>query len=429
MTIETAATQTSSVPANQEEALARYEAKMKRIQDAIALREPDRVPLFITTQMYPAYLTGAEFGTIMRDYDECAKCYDKFFETYDPDMSWDPVEMFPLKAFDTLGLKYMMWPGHGTPDTTPYQYVEDEYMEADEYDALIADPTGYMMNTWAPRAFENLAGLKYLKGFPTAAWLGFFNSFVVGANPEVQKAFDTLVQAGNEIAEWYGFLGEYDERMKNVYGTPNAWGGFGYPPFDMLANSMRGTIEVLMDMHEQPDKVLAAMDALLPYAVQADVAACKATGNPFSVIWFTKCIEMFMSLDDFKEFYWPTTLKLIEALVENDVTPVLYLEGSMDSRLETIRQIPAGKCIVHLEQSDIGYAKKVLGDVACIAGNMPVAKLISGTPDDVRAEVKRLIDTCAEGGGYIMDTDLLIDNAKPENVKAYEEATREFGVY
>jgi len=407
----------------------RYDTKLKRIMDAVALKEPDQVPLFMSTQMFPAYLTGAKFGTIMRDRGECAKCYDTFFETYDPDMSWDPVEMYPLDAFDTLGLNFLKWPGNGTPDTTPYQYVENEYMREDEYDALIANPTGYMMNTWAPRAFKNLSGLQYLTGFPTMGWLGFFNTTVACANPEVQSAFETLAKAGREIGEWYGFLGSYDERMKNVYGVPNAWGGFGYPPFDMLANTMRGTIEVLMDMHAQPDKVLEACDMLLPYAIKADAAACKATGNPFSILWLTKCIEMFMSVDDFRKFYWPTTLKLIEGLVENGIVPVVYLEGGMDSRLETIREIPQGKCIVHMDQSDMKYAKSVLKDVACVAGNMSVSTLISGTPDQVRDKVKQLIDDCAEGGGYIMDTDMLIDNANPENLKAYEEATREFGKY
>ena len=34
-----------------------------------------------------------------------------------------------------------------------YQYVDDEYMTADEYDEFIYDPSGFMLGKWAPRQF------------------------------------------------------------------------------------------------------------------------------------------------------------------------------------------------------------------------------------------------------------------------------------
>jgi uroporphyrinogen-III decarboxylase len=55
--------------------------------------------------------------------------------------------------------------------------------------------------------------------------------------------------------------------------------------------------------------------------------------------------------------------------------------------------------------------------------------MATGTPDKVRAYCKTLIDTVAKGGGYIMDTSTGLDDAKPENVKALFDFTREYGVY
>ena len=55
--------------------------------------------------------------------------------------------------------------------------------------------------------------------------------------------------------------------------------------------------------------------------------------------------------------------------------------------------------------------------------------LIAGTPDDVRAYCKKLIDVVGKGGGFIMDASSNLDDAKPENVKAMIDFTKEYGRY
>ncbi len=55
--------------------------------------------------------------------------------------------------------------------------------------------------------------------------------------------------------------------------------------------------------------------------------------------------------------------------------------------------------------------------------------LMAGTPDEVKAHCKKLIDGVGRDGGYILDACSGLDDAKPENVKAMFEAVREYGVY
>jgi uroporphyrinogen-III decarboxylase len=74
-------------------------------------------------------------------------------------------------------------------------------------------------------------------------------------------------------------------------------------------------------------------------------------------------------------------------------------------------------------------AKKVLGDKVCIRGNVPLSILATGTPEQVRQYCKKLIDTAGKDGGFIMDSSTGLDDAKPENVKAMFQITREYGVY
>ena len=112
------------------------------------------------------------------------------------------------------------------------------------------------------------------------------------------------------------------------------------------------------------------------------------------------------------------------------IHPYLLIEGVCDKRLPVmIRDAPPGMCVYSLENSDIFEAKKLARDKVCLRGNIPVTLLMTGTPDQVRAYCKRLIDEVAPGGGLIIDTGVNLCDAKAENVKAMFEFCREYGVY
>ena len=75
-------------------------------------------------------------------------------------------------------------------------------------------------------------------------------------------------------------------------------------------------------------------------------------------------------------------------------------------------------------------AKEALGGRVCLMGMMPASLMCIGTPQEVKEYCKRLIDVAGKDGGYIMNGDIGVpDEAKPENVKALFDATREYGVY
>ncbi|MBW1797411.1 MAG: hypothetical protein JRJ21_03170, partial [Deltaproteobacteria bacterium] len=97
--------------------------------------------------------------------------------------------------------------------------------------------------------------------------------------------------------------------------------------------------------------------------------------------------------------------------------------------LETIADIPKGKAVYWFERTDIFKAKEVLGDTVCIRGNVPLSIMCTGTPDDIKEYCKKLIDVVGKGGGFIMDSSTVMDDAKPENVKAMIDFTKEYGVY
>ena len=72
-------------------------------------------------------------------------------------------------------IKTHKWPGHGlAEDACYYQFVEGEYMKADEYDRLMKDPTDFCLRVILPRAaalFEPLKKLPPPASFRWAGWV------------------------------------------------------------------------------------------------------------------------------------------------------------------------------------------------------------------------------------------------------------------
>lgn len=404
-----------------------YQERKQRILDAIALKEPDRVPIVGPYQQFPYQYAGVTFKDAMEDYALAREACHQFVDDFEPDADFGPIFAYPSKPMETLGIKWFKWAGHGLPDDTMYQFIEDEYMTADEYDEFLYDPSHFMASKWLPRSFKALEAFENYPAMRRMMWFGWTGLFTPFASPEMREALETLMQAGSELGEWFGSLGQYGQEIKEK-GFPQAYAGLDWTPFDIIGDTLRGTRGIMGDMIRRPDTLLKAIDVATEIAIEYGMGAAGAD-LPFCWIWPHKGSAGFMSDEQFAKFYWPPMRTLIEELIAHDVTPVVYFEGDENPRLQYFTEVPPGKVWFHFATMDMAKAKETLGDIACISGNLPSYLLLSGTPDEVRDYAKKLIDTCAPGGGYIMDTSIMLDQAKPENVKAMFEFTKEYGVY
>ena len=137
----------------------------------------------------------------------------------------------------------------------------------------------------------------------------------------------------------------------------------------------------------------------------------------------------FMSLKQFETFYWPGLKTILLAMTDAGLTPFVFWEGSWDQRLEYLRELPKGKVVGWFDRTNLFKAKEVIGDTMCICGDMPLSLLQTGTPEQVKAYAKKLIDVVGRGGGFIMGSNTVLDNANPKLVKVWVDFTREYGVY
>ncbi|MBN1286703.1 MAG: uroporphyrinogen decarboxylase [Anaerolineae bacterium] len=422
---------TEGKPFETEEAAKAYRTRAQRFADVIKLKQPDRVPCYSNFGGYVAQHAGVSHGEMFYDYDKAVGAMIKFHEDFD--LEYTALGNFlPGKVYDLLGYKVYRWPGGSLSEEIPFQCVEDEYMRPDEYDALIADPEGFCMRVYMPRVFSALAGWQMLPSFYGSTEMPFvpFMMAPIGAAPPIQAAFKTLLEAGQATVEWLGANARVGAVTLSKMGLPATAGGFTKAPFDYIGDTLRGTRGVMLDMYRQPGKLLEALDRLIPMAINMAVGSANA-GNPLILIPLHKGADGFMSNADFEKFYWPSFKALLLGLIDEGIIPFMFVEGGYNQRLDFIAEagLPAGKTVWMFDQTDMAAAKEKFGSWACIGGNVPASLFKAGTPQQMEAYVKNLIDTAAPGGGFFVAPGAVIDDAVAENVHAYIKATKEYGVY
>ena len=405
-----------------------YGERVTRFIKAIRLEEPDRVPVMLPVEYYPAYYAGGNLKKVMYDYEELRRAWLTFIREFDMDSFNAPSLVFPGKVLDMIDYKLHKWPGRGLPDNAPsQQFVEGEYMPASEYDALIQDPADYFQRYFLPRtagAFQAFSKLGHLTPFVAipASYLVAFG------DPEVRIAYQKVLEAGQETLKWATAVAEISQASLSA-GLPTVWGGMSGAPFDQIGDFLRGTQGVMMDMFQRPEKLHEAMERLVPIMIEEAVNGADASGCPIIFMPLHKGTGGFMSNRQFETFYWPTFRKVLIGLINEGLVPMPFAEGDYEPRLEIIKHLPRSSTIWFFEQMDMARAKQVVGADNCIAGNVPASVLCTAGPQDVKESCRRLIETCKPGGGYILTAAVHMDKGNPDNLRAMMEAAREYGVY
>lgn len=391
----------------------RYAERFNRYTTALRNGKPDCIPIRPFAAEFTAKYAGYTCQQVTHDYDLAFRAMRKCATDFD----WDAVPASMVYVWtgltQAIGLKYYATPGIEIPADTAFQFLEPpeghSFMQADEYEQLIADPTGFLLNTWLPRVSRDVCpigepvttrnNLSFLKG--GMAMLAYFNTFP----PAI-------------------------EQLKAECGTVSAIAGIFKSPLDILGDKLRGYMGLTMDLLERPELVLEACKALMPHLLHVALTTADPDKNVPIGFWLHRGGAPFVKLEHFNTINWPTLKPIIEALWAHGHQTLFYAEGDWDAHLEAFAELPPGSIQYHVDRGDILEAHRVLGKKFCISGGIPNALLSYGTPDQVTARCKDVIDAVAGDGGYIMDASAIIQNdARVENVRAMTEFTRSYGVY
>jgi hypothetical protein len=407
------------------EAKANYQIRANRFRAALELKVPDRVPI--------AGLGGAfiyrRFGipqkaTMYDRWAEAAEAVIKFQKDFQPD-SATATFMMSGASMEFLGQTNMKWAGYGLPDDVQYQYVEQEFMKAADYDHFLCDPSDYVLRCYLPRMYSSLAGLKK---FP---WFGSdgiqIGGKVIAAfmDPDVQEAIGIMKKAAEMSLEPLKISMATAKQLTGM-GFPQFFLGFGAAPFDVLGDTMRGTRGILTDLYRCPDKVIKSCEKILELTPVPEVPI---GAPPLIMMPLHKGDDTHISLKQFEKFYWPTFKQIMLNMINDGLMPAPFAEGVYTQRLNHLRELPEGSTLWFFDRTDMHKAKDILGGHSPIMGNVPITMIATGTPDQVKACCKDLIDYCGKGGGYILCSGTQLDDAKEDTVRAMIDFTKEYGVY
>jgi len=410
-----------------------YSARVRRLTDTICLEKtPDKVPVpFLLSESYPLTRAGMTAYDGMYDFVRGSQAFTQFNIDFQPDAMVNPaIGTVAGRVLDSLDYRLYSWPGRGTPRDGFSQYIEAEWMTAEEYDHLIDDPTDFVLRAYLPRACGALRGLEKLGSMLDVASITSALAFFARCGePETMDSLQSMVAAGKEANAWRTALVDSQTRLKEL-GFPLLVNGKAKAPFDLLGDNLRGTKEIALDLYRRPEKVIAACERLAPVMIRWALQGTTPDIPPCLFWPLHKGDDSHMSVDQFKHFYWPSLRTVALALIEEGFIPLFFAEGKMDSRLEMMAAaLPKGRTIWLLDRTDVAHAKATLGQVAAIQGNVPVSLLQMGTADEVRDYCRRLIEVAAPGGGFILDSGAVLYHAKDDNLRAMIQAARDYGTY
>ncbi len=390
-----------------------YAERLKRYVTAMRNEKPDMIPIRPFVAEFTAKYAGYTCQEVTEDYNNAFVAARKCAADFDWDAAVSNMVYVWTGLTQAIGLKYYGVPGIDVPPDTGFQYLEPPeeaaFMKPNEYDQLIEDPTGFLFNVWLPRVSTDVTEA----GRPTS-----------------YRSNLSFLKGGMAMLNYFNAFGTQNELLRRESGTVSAISGILKAPFDILADKLRGYLGLIPDLFERPDKVLAACEALMPHLLHVALSGADPEKNVPIGFWMHRGCVPFISQKHFDTLYWPTLKPVIEEIWAHGHQVLFYAEGSWDAHLKSFAELPDASIVYHVDRGNILDVHKAIGHKFCISGGIPNYLLAAGTPDEVRDCCKKVIDTAAGDGGYIMDASAIIQNdAKTENIKAMTEFTREYGQY
>ena len=411
----------------------RREEKLQRISNAIALKEPDRVPLSPSVSTFPYTQNGHTVAQCVYDIKQAEQAVMEYLDTYDPDavngfvnanIGLGPV----LEKAQPENLHWAGAPNSIIGENSVQQFIEYTILHDDEFEEFERDTTGWVLSKGIPRVSGMAECLSGLSLTPHALYLPFLQLAGFFGQPASREMIKTLWEISDLLAERNAGIAEINRKIFEK-GYPLLAGGMAAVPFDVYSDFLRGTMDGMMDLYTHPDEVKRFCDRELEKELESvrKMGELNKGQNKHVFMALHKGFDSFMGAEHYQEFYWSYLQRIICELIDNGLVPYIFCEGSYNSRLEFLKDVPKGKVLYRFEKVDMAEAKRVLGDVACISGAFPGYLLDHGTKEQVVDEVKRLIDICAPGGGYIFDLDCGLSDAKAENVEAMMDTVKTYG--
>ncbi len=366
-----------------------YQERFALIRKTINVEPVDRIPIAFMGPAFAARYMGMGLDRFCADPEAALQVTLEAAKRLNFD-AVNGVLVGRIKALLSLGwLSRIKVPGVELPPDSLWQVDEAELMTPDDYDFIVENGWQAFVNRQIPKIIDPVE-------------LGEDLAFIMANAPRSVPLFR--------------------ENGMVVIGS-----GAVCIPFEPMCGT-RSMQKFYFDLYRMPDRVQAAMDRALPEIIAEGIGLAKLFGalGPWVGGWRSASSMVSPKLWD--RFVWPYNLKIIDALVAEDLTPVLHFDQNWTRDLERFRELPARKCILNPDgMTDLRKFKELVGDRMAVMGDVPAALFAAGTPDDIYNYVRDLIRDIGPTGLILSSGCDIPVNAKFENVEAFVSAGREFG--
>lgn len=188
--------------------------------------------------------------------------------------------------------------------------------------------------------------------------------------------------------------------------------------------------ESMLLMLMEPGLLYDAMDYWLEF-YKRYVKAQKDAGA--DAIWLGDCNAFgeMVSVPLYQEHILPITKKLVD-YCEKELDIMMWMHNSETNLDNVLSHLPLGLSFESIgPDANIMQISNALKGKAAFSGNLdPLRVLWEGTPELVKSETTRIINTCKSNGGYIFNTGEMNPVQVPaENMKAMMDTARSLSIY
>ncbi len=360
----------------------------ERIASAFRLEKPDRVPIVPTLPTEPfATLAGTTPGACYRDAEvglnACLKVFDDY-GGWDAFMGGAGGSGALLNASGTYPMK-VRTPGKELPDDYVIQVLEEPRLQLEDYDKICE------------------------MGWDQFYYTDFLWRFAEFTPQEMTAVLEQAQQGNVKLT------------MEQAKRGVRPWiGPSPFHPFFTLSLA-RSMVKFTEDLYYHPDIVERTIRRMTDDMIPKLIGMTKQMQLDRCFFVDERASGFHYPLSIFERFWMPYTQKVVEAFWSEGITTVFHLDTCWDKNIEYFKKLPKASYILSLDSTtDIFRAKHILRGHGALLGDVSASLFVLGTPEQVTAYVKRLIDEVGGDGGFILGVGCSAPpNIKPENFRAY----------
>ncbi len=368
----------------------------QRLDAAIRLQPVDRVPCAPWIVSYAGQYAGVSNREFMWNWNTAMASYAKLAAAYP---QWDCYAGMhylygDAKLMRAVGFNNYKFPGTELGDNEMYQTIETEVMSRDDL-RTIRDK---------------------------------------GLQPFYMKLMKTLHGTSTPRIIW-GFIQSERYQKKEIKATAKRGQcyvyGAGAPTGNELFSLTRSMAKYFQDMFQMKGELVEILQRFNDEFFAMATKQIEKMGVRRAFVPCTRTSGAFLSKRMFEQFSWPFIKDMATRLIAKDIVPFFHMDTDWGNNIEYFLELPRGRFVMELDSAtDIFRAREILGDHACIAGDIPASMLTIGSATEVDDYCRRLITEVGGKGGFILRPGCTMPmDARHANVKAMFESIDRYGTY